>query len=164
MSHRAQVLGGVLKSDAKSGGAGNNMLLGCLCLIANTVSMVRCHWCLQWQLFTASGFRPWVLAVECFTLPVSPLSPQWVQALYYILAKHLVQRYNPVCIAAWAYIVAATMMGTTALLSVQRNEWTVPSAMFGPLIYWCAFHLLSQLLRAVIDTPVLHKNLQAIDS
>ncbi len=92
-----QVLGGVLKSDAKSGGAGNNMLLGCLCLLANTVSM----------------------------------------AAYYILAKHLVQKYNPVCIAAWAYIVAASMMGTTALLTVQRNEWTVPSAMFGPLIYWC---------------------------
>jgi hypothetical protein len=31
----------VLKSDAKGSGGGNHMLLGCLCLTANTVSMVR---------------------------------------------------------------------------------------------------------------------------
>lgn len=41
----AQVLGGVLKSDAKGSGSGNHMLLGCLCLIANTVSMVRLVLC-----------------------------------------------------------------------------------------------------------------------
>ena len=33
------MLGGVLKSDAKSG-TGNNVLLGNLCLLANTVAMV----------------------------------------------------------------------------------------------------------------------------
>lgn len=58
------------------------------------------------------------------------------QALYYILAKHLVGKYNPVCIAAWAYIVAASLMGATAVVTVQRTEWIVPPAMFGPLIYW----------------------------
>jgi hypothetical protein len=31
----------VLKSDAKGSGGGNHMLLGCMCLTANTVSMVR---------------------------------------------------------------------------------------------------------------------------
>lgn len=40
-----KVLGGVLKSDAKTSSGGNHMLLGCLCLIANTFSMVR-HCCL----------------------------------------------------------------------------------------------------------------------
>ncbi len=33
------MLGGVLKSDAKSG-TGNNVLLGNMCLLANTVAMV----------------------------------------------------------------------------------------------------------------------------
>jgi EamA-like transporter family len=59
-----------------------------------------------------------------------------LQALYYILAKHLVGKYNPVCIAAWAYMVAASLMGATAAATVQRNEWIVPTAMLGPLIYW----------------------------
>ena len=31
----------MLKSDAKGSGGGNHMLLGCMCLTANTVSMVR---------------------------------------------------------------------------------------------------------------------------
>lgn len=61
-----------------------------------------------------------------------------LQAFYYLLAKHLVGKYNPVCIAAWAYIVAASLMGVTAMVTVQRNEWTVPKAMLGPLLYWCA--------------------------
>ena len=71
---------------AKSAEAGNHLLLGNLCLMANTVSM----------------------------------------AAYYIICKSLVQKYNPVCVAAWAYITAATLMGVTAVITVERTEWTVP--------------------------------------
>jgi hypothetical protein len=75
-----------------------------------------------------------------------------VQALYYILAKHLVGKYNPVCIAAWAYIVAATLMGATAAATVQRNEWTVPTAMLGPLLYWCSCFRLPKSCRLLCAT------------
>lgn len=45
-------------------------------------------------------------------------------------------QYNPVCVAAWAYIVAAVLMGATAVLTVKRAEWSVPPQMYGPLLYW----------------------------
>lgn len=80
-------MGGLLKGGSThSAEAGNQMLLGNLCLLANTFSM----------------------------------------AVYYLLAKALVQKYNPVCVAAWAYITAAVLMGSTALVTVDRSEWTLP--------------------------------------
>ncbi len=36
------------------------------------------------------------------------------------------QRYNPVCVAAWAYVVAAVLMGMTAVSTVQPADWNVP--------------------------------------
>ena len=70
------------------------MLLGNLCLLANTLSM----------------------------------------AVYYLLAKSLVQRYNPICVAAWAYVVAAICMGTTAATIVQPADWNVPGKLRTPLL------------------------------
>ena len=69
--------------------AGNQMLLGNLCLLANTFAM----------------------------------------AVYYLLAKALVQKYNPVCVCAWAYMIAAALMGATALATVERSEWTLPGVL-----------------------------------
>ena len=40
------------------------------------------------------------------------------------------------CVAAWAYITAATCMGVTAALFVERSDWELPAALFGPLLYW----------------------------
>lgn len=127
----------MLKSDAKGSGGGNHMLLGCMCLTANTVSMVRKPSGQSspiMQQDTQSGD----LSNSFYALIWTDGSAFYlfVQALYYILAKHLVGKYNPVCIAAWAYIVAASLMGATAAATVQRNEWTVPTAMLGPLLYW----------------------------
>ena len=183
-----QVLGGVLKSDAKGGGgSGSHMLLGCLCLLANTVSMVRelglvSDWIQQRvyvltqidvaaaskcasSLRTAlahrysglninpgagdvlhsrkAGERPYrrlvintVLYLVEWSCCYDPLRFRQCRAVFHPIAMQLVTKYNPVCIAAWAYIVAASLMGATAVLSVPRNEWTVPAPMFGPLLYW----------------------------
>lgn len=90
------VVGGVLKGHSNPTAIGSNIMLGNMCLLANTVAM----------------------------------------AMYYILAKQLVTKYSPVCVAAWAYIVAASLMGSTALLTVSRDEWLVPPAMYGALLYW----------------------------
>jgi drug/metabolite transporter (DMT)-like permease len=38
-------------------------------------------------------------------------------------------------------------MGVTAAATVQRNEWTVPTAMLGPLLYWiCVASILGYYL------------------
>lgn len=57
-------------------------------------------------------------------------------AVYYLGAKRLVQSYSAMCVAAWAYITAATCMGLTAGLFVDRKDWKLPDALIGPLIYW----------------------------
>ena len=41
----------------------------------------------------------------------------------------LLQRYNPVCVAAWAYVVAAVLMGMTAVSTVQPADWSVPGTL-----------------------------------
>ena len=46
-------------------------------------------------------------------------------SVYYLAAKQLVLRYSPMCVAAWAYIVAATCMGLTAGVAVERSRWEV---------------------------------------
>ena len=40
------------------------------------------------------------------------------------------------CVAAWSYITAAACMGITAGLFVEREDWDLPKALIGPLIYW----------------------------
>ena len=46
-------------------------------------------------------------------------------SVYYLAAKQLVLRYTPMCVAAWAYIVAAACMGLTAGVAVERSRWEV---------------------------------------
>lgn len=57
-------------------------------------------------------------------------------SVYFITAKQLVLKYPPMCVAAWAYITAAVCMGASAAAFVDRNQWQMPSIMFGPLVYW----------------------------
>lgn len=57
-------------------------------------------------------------------------------ACYYIQAKRLVAKYAPVQVAAWAYLVAATMMGSAALAFTTRADWNFPNALIMPLLYW----------------------------
>jgi drug/metabolite transporter (DMT)-like permease len=45
-------------------------------------------------------------------------------------------RYDPVNVTAWAYVVAASCMGATAAAVVDRAQWAVPPALWGPLLYW----------------------------
>ena len=40
------------------------------------------------------------------------------------------------CVAAWAYVTAATLMGLTAALFVEPQEWHLPAGLLGPLVYW----------------------------
>lgn len=74
----------------------DNMLLGDMCLLVNTVAM----------------------------------------AVYYILSKQMVSRYPPICVAAWAYLVAASCMGLAAALFTDEADWHFPRSMVLPLIYW----------------------------
>lgn len=57
-------------------------------------------------------------------------------SLYYLNAKALVAKYAPLAVTAWAYMVAATLMGSTAALTIERHQWGVPRQLFGPLVYW----------------------------
>ena len=57
-------------------------------------------------------------------------------AIYFITAKQLVLKYPPMCVAAWAYIIAAVCMGVAAVASVDQQDWHLPSIMLGPLAYW----------------------------
>eukprot|EP00891_Asterochloris_glomerata_P006068 jgi/Astpho2/6068/fgenesh1_pg.00084_%23_57_t len=57
-------------------------------------------------------------------------------SVYYLAAKQLVLRYTPMCVAAWAYIVAAACMGLTAGVAVERSRWELPETLYGPLLYW----------------------------
>lgn len=40
------------------------------------------------------------------------------------------------CVAAWSYVTAATFMGLTAGLFVERTDWKLPEALYGPMVYW----------------------------
>ena len=57
-------------------------------------------------------------------------------AVYFITAKQLVLKYPPMCVAAWAYIVAAVCMGGAAFTFVDQQDWQMPRIMLGPLAYW----------------------------
>lgn len=57
-------------------------------------------------------------------------------AAYYLLAKRLVAKYSAVHVAAWAYAVAATLMGVAAMLWTAPTDWVFPKSMLAPLIYW----------------------------
>ena len=57
-------------------------------------------------------------------------------AVYYLLAKRLVASYSAVHVAAWAYAVAASLMGLAALVWTSPTDWVFPKAMVAPLVYW----------------------------
>jgi len=57
-------------------------------------------------------------------------------ACYYIMAKRIVSKYAPVQVAAWAYLVAAALMGSAALSFTTAEDWHFPGALYGPLLYW----------------------------
>ena len=57
-------------------------------------------------------------------------------ASYYILAKKLLAKYSPAQVSAWAYLVAATMMGTAAAAFTTEPDWHFPRALLLPLAYW----------------------------
>ncbi|KAL3162391.1 hypothetical protein ABBQ32_010066 [Trebouxia sp. C0010 RCD-2024] len=91
----SMVAGGV-SGQHHTAAEGHRMLLGNMCLLANTVAM----------------------------------------AIYFITAKQLVMKYPPMCVAAWAYIVAAVCMGGAAFIFVDQQDWQMPRIMLGPLVYW----------------------------
>ena len=64
------------------------------------------------------------------------LSNTVAMAVYFITAKQLVMKYPPMCVAAWAYIVAAVCMGGAAVTFVDHQDWQMPRIMLGPLVYW----------------------------
>ena len=64
------------------------------------------------------------------------LSNTVAMAVYFITAKQLVMKYPPMCVAAWAYIVAAVCMGGAAFTFVDHQDWQMPRIMLGPLVYW----------------------------
>ena len=64
------------------------------------------------------------------------LSNTVAMAVYFITAKQLVMKYPPMCVAAWAYIVAAVCMGGAAFTFVDHQDWQMPQIMLGPLVYW----------------------------
>ena len=57
-------------------------------------------------------------------------------AAYYLLAKKLVAKYSAVHVAAWAYAVAAVLMGVAAMLWTVPTDWVFPRSMVAPLVYW----------------------------
>lgn len=57
-------------------------------------------------------------------------------AVYYVYAKQLVARYPPLLVAAWAYVVAAALMGVAAVMVVPLPRWPLPAPLLGPLAYW----------------------------
>ena len=46
-------------------------------------------------------------------------------AVYYLCVKQLVQKYPAMCVAAWAYMVAATCMGLTAACVIPPQAFQV---------------------------------------
>lgn len=57
-------------------------------------------------------------------------------AVYYVVSKQMVARYPPICVAAWAYLVAASCMGLTAAVHTDAADWHFPRSMVVPLLYW----------------------------
>lgn len=60
----------------------------------------------------------------------------FAMSCYYILAKRLVSKYSPIQLAAWAYVVAASLMGFAALLFTSHEDWRFPRVLVLPLVYW----------------------------
>lgn len=81
---------------------------------------------------TASGETSGNMYLGNFCLLVNTFA----MACYYILAKKLVVKYSPIQITAWAYIVAASLMGFSSLIFTSHTDWHFPHSLFAPLLYW----------------------------
>lgn len=57
-------------------------------------------------------------------------------ACYYILSKRLVTKYSPILISAWSYMVAAFLMGLSAMNFTVAKDWNFPKSLILPLLYW----------------------------
>jgi len=57
-------------------------------------------------------------------------------ASYYILGKKMLAKYSPAQVSAWAYLVAATLMGSAASVFTVEEDWHFPKALVLPLAYW----------------------------
>ena len=68
-----------------------------------------------------SDVGKWQLMMGNACLLLNTLS----MAVYYLAVKNLVQRYPAMCVAAWAYITAATLMGLTALTLIPLGSFEV---------------------------------------
>jgi len=77
-------------------------------------------------------------------------------AVYYLLAKSLVQKYSAIHVAAWAYAFAATMMGLAALVWTVPGDWMFPKSMVAPLIYWIFICSVGGSLVGIIRTGTTH--------
>ena len=71
------------------------------------------------------GADQWQLLLGNVCLLLNTLA----MAVYYLCVKQLVQKYPALCVAAWAYIVAALCMGLTA-------AFAIPTAAFQVLPAW----------------------------
>ena len=83
-------------------------------------------------------------------------------ALYYIYAKPILALYPPMAVAAWAYIIAALLMGFTAIWYNQlyQHTWYLPEAAYGPLLYWivvcsiCGYYIIAWAMKHLPSTQV----------
>ena len=57
-------------------------------------------------------------------------------AMYYIISKRLVTKYSPIQVSAWSYVVAAFLMGLSALNFTVSADWRFPRSLLLPLAYW----------------------------
>ena len=60
----------------------------------------------------------------------------FAMASYYILSKKLLGKYSPAQVSAWAYIVAASLMGVAAATFTSSPDWHFPKSLLLPLAYW----------------------------
>lgn len=108
-------------------------VLGAICMVSGSVP-ASSHHPTSGQLGSSSSSSSSTTQVYMgnFYLTINAMA----MAAYYILAKKLVARYSPIQVAAWAYMVAASLMGCAALLFTSHSDWNFPHAMVLPLLYW----------------------------
>eukprot|EP00210_Caulerpa_lentillifera_P008599 g8203.t1 len=83
-------------------------------------------------------------------------------ALYYVFAKPVLGNYPPMAVAAWAYMIAATIMGITAVFynQVYQLDWYLPQDAYGPLFYWificsvCGYYIIAWAMANLPSTQV----------
>lgn len=83
-------------------------------------------------------------------------------ALYYVFAKPVLGNYPPITVAAWGYMIAASIMGITAVFYNQffQLEWYLPQDAFGPLMYWilicsvCGYYIIAWAIANLPSTQV----------